>query len=72
AFATAAPAQPHALPGGLWVDQLDVDLQLGPNRVRAQGKLDERAGALKLDAQAPRLDAFWPGIPGAASVKAAL
>ncbi|WP_262340285.1 hypothetical protein, partial [Bordetella pertussis] len=36
AFATAAPAQPHALPGGLWVDQLDVDLQLGPNRVRAQ------------------------------------
>ncbi|KDB73434.1 hypothetical protein L494_0842, partial [Bordetella bronchiseptica CA90 BB1334] len=72
AFATAAPAQPHALPGGLRVDQLDVDLQLGPNRVRAQGKLDERAGALKLDAQAPRLDAFWPGIPGAASVKAAL
>lgn len=54
---------------GLRIHGLDVDLKLGRNRVQAKGELDAKDGSLTLDAQAPQLDAFWPGIPGGAEVK---
>ncbi|PTN48705.1 hypothetical protein DAI43_28445, partial [Achromobacter xylosoxidans] len=58
-------ALPEADPlAGLRIHGLDVDLKLGRNRVQARGELDAKDGALSLDAQAPQLDAFWPGIPG--------
>jgi len=70
----ANPATPAAadLLAGLRIHGLDVDLKLGPNRVRAQGEIGGADGALTLDAQAPQLDAFWPGIPGGADLKGKL
>jgi len=73
AAAGAAPVAPDADPlAGLRIHGLDVDLKLGRNRIQAKGELDARDGALSLDAQAPQLDAFWPGIPGGAEVKGKL
>lgn len=57
---------------GLRIHGLDVDLKLGANRIRAQGEIGGADGALTLDAQAPQLDAFWPGIPGGADLKGKL
>lgn len=68
----AAGAPSADLLAGLRIHGLDVDLKLGPNRVRAQGELGGADGALTLDAQAPQLDAFWPGVPGGADVKGKL
>ncbi|CAB3628359.1 translocation/assembly module TamB domain-containing protein [Achromobacter aegrifaciens] len=66
-------ALPEADPlAGLRIHGLDVDLKLGRNRVQARGELDAKDGALSLDAQAPQLDAFWPGIPGGAELKGKL
>ncbi|KAG1466625.1 hypothetical protein G6F57_013229 [Rhizopus arrhizus] len=66
----APPADPALDPlAGLRIHGLDVDLKLGRNRVQAKGELDAKDGALTLDAQAPQLDAFWPGIPGGAELK---
>ncbi|WP_370539832.1 translocation/assembly module TamB domain-containing protein [Achromobacter sp. ACM02] len=66
-------ASPEADPlAGLRIHGLDVDLKLGRNRVQARGELDAKDGALSLDAQAPQLDAFWPGIPGGAELKGKL
>jgi len=68
-----AAAAPEADPlAGLRIHGLDVDLKLGRNRVQAKGELDAKDGALSLDAQAPQLDAFWPGIPGGAELKGKL
>ncbi|HEY9270341.1 translocation/assembly module TamB domain-containing protein, partial [Achromobacter sp.] len=73
AAAGAAPAAPDADPlAGLRIHGLDVDLKLGRNRVQATGELDAKDGALTLDAKAPQLDAFWPGIPGGAELKGKL
>ncbi|NMK47123.1 translocation/assembly module TamB domain-containing protein [Achromobacter sp. Bel] len=69
ATATSAEAALDPL-AGLRIHGLDVDLKLGRNRIQAKGELDARDGSLTLDAQAPQLDAFWPGIPGGADVKA--
>lgn len=66
--AAPAVAAPDPL-AGLRIHGLDVDLKLGRNRVQAQGELDAADGKLTLDAQAPQLDAFWPGIPGGADLK---
>lgn len=69
----AAPAAPEADPlAGLRIHGLDVDLKLGRNRIQATGELDAKDGALTLDAKAPQLDAFWPGIPGGAELKGKL
>lgn len=70
--ATPPAAATADLLAGLRIHDLDVDLKLGPNRVRAQGEIGGANGALTLDAQAPQLDAFWPGIPGGADLKGRL
>nr|WP_192579609.1 translocation/assembly module TamB domain-containing protein [Achromobacter xylosoxidans] len=70
--ATPPAAATTDLLAGLRIHGLDVDLKLGPNRVRAQGEIGGADGALTLDAQAPQLDAFWPGIPGGADLKGKL
>ncbi|CAB3692655.1 Family of uncharacterised function (DUF490) [Achromobacter spanius] len=72
--AAAAPATTPPSPStdplaGLRIHGLDVDLKLGRNHIRASGEMDANDGALTLDAQAPQLDAFWPGIPGGAELK---
>ncbi len=77
ASAAATPAKRAATPvderlAGLRIHGLDIDLKLGGNRVRAQGGIDASDGNLTLDAQAPQLDAFWPGIPGGADLKGKL
>lgn len=69
AVATTSP-YPTADPlAGLRIHGLDVDLKLGRNRIQASGEMDANDGTLTLDAQAPQLDAFWPGIPGGAEFK---
>lgn len=68
----ATPPATADLLAGLRIHGLDVDLKLGPNRIRAQGEIGGADGALTLDAQAPQLDAFWPGIPGGADLKGKL
>src|SRR5690606_29497491 len=80
--AVQAPAQPRAPDGaatpiadplaGYQLRDLRLDLTLGPNRVRAQGQLSQGDGALILDANTPRLDAFWPGLPGGATLRGKL
>lgn len=73
AAAGAEPAAPEGDPlAGLRIHGLDVDLKLGRNQIQAAGELDARDGALSLDAKAPQLDAFWPGIPGGAELKGKL
>ena len=67
-----APAASSDPLSGLRIHGLDVDLKLGRNRIRASGEMDATDGALTLDAQAPQLDAFWPGIPGGAELKGKL
>jgi len=72
--AAASPATTPSSPttdplAGLRIHGLDVDLKLGRNRIQASGEMDANDGALTLDAQAPQLDAFWPGIPGGAELK---
>lgn len=57
---------------GFQLRDLLLDVTLGPNRVRAQGELSQGEGALTLDANTPRLDAFWPDLPGGASLKGKL
>jgi len=69
AAAPDAAADPLA---GLRIHGLDLDLALGRNRIRASGELGASDGALSLDAQAPQLDAFWPGVPGGAELKGKL
>ncbi|CAM4038156.1 DUF490 domain-containing protein [Bordetella tumbae] len=57
---------------GFELRDLLLDLIVGPNRVKAQGGLSRGEGTLTLDANTPRLDAFWPDLPGGASLKAKL
>lgn len=76
-WATRVPAEGEAaarqglpgLPAGASIPRFETDLKLGPNRIRGNGALTEAAGKLQLDVQAPRLDAFWPGLPGGATAK---
>ncbi|MVW78002.1 translocation/assembly module TamB domain-containing protein [Bordetella sp. 02P26C-1] len=70
--AVKAPTPSDDPLAGFKLHDLVLDLTLGPNRVKAQGELIEGAGALTLDAQAPRLDAFWPDLPGGATLKGKL
>ena len=63
-------SQSPGLPAGWRIDGVDVDLRLGPNRVQAKGSMGAEDGNLTLDAAAPRLDAFWPDVPGGAKLQA--
>lgn len=65
----AATTDPLA---GFELQDLLLDLTVGPNRVKAQGAIKQGAGALTLDANTPRLDALWPDLPGGATLKAKL
>ncbi|MEI2418352.1 translocation/assembly module TamB domain-containing protein [Orrella sp. JC864] len=68
-----APAS--AVPGqaidwmGLRLPVLQTDLRLGPNRLRTDGGWGEPGSTLALDVLAPRLAAFWPDLPGGATLK---
>lgn len=74
--APAAPGQPQSAEAealaGFRIDNVDIDLKLGPNKVQAQGSLGATESAITLAATAPRLDAFWPDLPGGADLKARL
>ena len=69
-----AAASPPAVPAWtrLRLARLDTDLRLGAARVRTQGGWGAAADALSLDIAAPRLAAFWPGLPGGAAAKGRL
>ncbi|MDQ2187600.1 translocation/assembly module TamB domain-containing protein [Alcaligenaceae bacterium A4P071] len=67
----AQSAEAEAL-AGFRIDNVDIDLKLGPNKVQAQGSLGATESAITLAATAPRLDAFWPDLPGGADLKAKL
>src|SRR5690606_11890124 len=51
---------------------LQLDLALGRNRVRAQGGFSQGDANRAVDADAPALDAFGPGLPGGAALKGEL
>lgn len=53
----------------LRIHALNLDMNLGRNRIRAEGDWATSSGALRLNALAPQLDAFWPGLSGAAELK---
>ncbi|ANN65315.1 translocation/assembly module TamB domain-containing protein [Bordetella bronchialis] len=73
---TAANEQPAAdwtaALADVRVQGLAVDLRLGRNRLRAQGSIDPAGGAITVDAAAPQLASFWPGLEGAATLQAKL
>ncbi|HYG42061.1 MAG TPA: translocation/assembly module TamB domain-containing protein, partial [Bordetella sp.] len=68
---SGAAGSPDPL-AGFELRDLLLDLRLGPNRVRAQGQLSQGDGVLTLDANTPRLDAFWPDLPGGATLQGRL
>ncbi|MFJ1301761.1 translocation/assembly module TamB domain-containing protein [Pseudomonadota bacterium AL_CKDN230030165-1A_HGKHYDSX7] len=70
--AAKAPAAMPGLPAGASIPKFEVDLRLGPNRVRGDGALTDAAGRLKLEVLAPRLEAFWPDLPGGAEARFAV
>ncbi|CDM25491.1 hypothetical protein BN940_15236 [Castellaniella defragrans 65Phen] len=53
---------------GLRAAGLDVDLALGPDRIRAGGDAAADASRLALQARLPALAALWPGLPGGAEL----
>lgn len=66
--------QTRAVP--LWqsvnVHDLDIDLQLGKNHVRAGGGFGAPDSDLAVQLQAPALASFWPGLPGGIELDAQL
>src|SRR5690606_12613520 len=54
---------------GLRLAEIDMDLTLGENRLKADGALGMSDSRINLDLLAPQLDAFWPGLPGGAELK---
>jgi translocation and assembly module TamB len=72
ARALGTPADPQTpLPGWL-LDTAQADLHVGANHVTLHGLAGERQAQLALDADAPALSAFWPGLPGGARLQARL
>lgn len=69
--AGAPPAQ-AAGPAESWkflqLETLNMDLRLGRNHLQASGSLGQADSRLKLDLRAPVLSAFWPGLPGGATL----
>ncbi|MCC2594774.1 translocation/assembly module TamB domain-containing protein [Pusillimonas sp. MFBS29] len=54
---------------GLRLAEVDMDLRLGKNRLKADGALGMTDSRINLDLSAPDLDAFWPDLPGGAELK---
>lgn len=48
----------------LLVSDVNIDVRLGNNQVRAGGGFGSPDSRLELDVNAPALSSFWPGIPG--------
>ncbi len=69
--AASAPDVSH-LWKSLMLDDVDMDVRLGRNRVRAKGSLGRDASRLNIDVLAPALAAFWPGVAGAATLQGEL
>lgn len=81
---TAKPVEQTAVPplvaevgakdplAGFQLQDVLIDLKLGTNTVKAKGALNQGRLALSLDAEVPKLDAFWPDIPGGGAIKASL
>ena len=65
--------QPDAQQPPIWqamrLSDLDMDLVLGKNHLKADGALGLNDSSINLDVQAPELDAFWPDLPGGADLK---
>lgn len=53
---------------GLRAEGLDMDLALGPDRIRAGGDASADASRLSLRARLPALAALWPGLEGGADL----
>lgn len=62
------PGGPAAEMARAWkelaLNRLDLDLNLGKNRIRSQGGIGGPDSRLELDVQAPRLADFLPDLPG--------
>ncbi len=69
AATTAGGATAVPLWQSLQLAGLDMDLHLGKNRLQAKGALGMADKGVKLDLIAPDLAAFWPGLPGGATLK---
>jgi len=69
-----ADAGPAARPfwEGLALAAIDMDLSLGQNHLQAKGSLGVEDSSVKLDLNTPELAAFWPGLPGGASLAGTL
>jgi translocation and assembly module TamB len=59
-------------PEFLEIKNLDTDLRLGTNQLRARGGLGFQQSKIDLALDAPRLADFWPDLEGAAELKADL
>lgn len=75
-FDETDPADDQTIGGLTWeklarlrIHALNLDMNLGRNRIRAEGDWATSSGALRLNALAPQLDAFWPGLSGAAELR---
>lgn len=62
------PAGPSESWKFLQLETLNMDLRLGRNHLQASGSLGQADSRLKLDLRAPVLSAFWPGLPGGATL----
>src|SRR5690606_7327090 len=71
---TSALTPATALPDWrtLVVKDVDIDVELGNNHVRANGAFGEAGDRLALDVAAPVLAAFWPDLPGGIHMQARL
>ncbi len=62
------PAGPEADVAKAWkelvLNRLDINLNLGTNRIHSKGGIGAPASRLELDVQAPRLADFLPTLPG--------
>ncbi|NYT86920.1 translocation/assembly module TamB domain-containing protein [Pusillimonas harenae] len=62
-------AQQDPIWKGLRLAAVEMDLRLGRNRLQADGSLGLRDSRINLDLLAPQLAAFWPDLPGGATLK---
>lgn len=49
--------------------RMDIDLDLGKNRIHSKGGIGPADSRLQLDVAAPKLASFWPDLPGGVFLK---